>query len=83
MPSSPPHSASKLGCMLANTPHDPSPGRLVLGDHLEVLEPMTAARHRRCSELVDDPLECGHDGGDRGVTDDVEARGDAGLGAGA
>ena len=44
---------------------------------------MTAARNRGRSELVDDPLECGDDRGDRGVADDVEARCDAGLGAGA
>ncbi len=58
------------------------PARLVVGDHLEVFESMPAARHRRCPEVVDDSLERGHDGGGRGVADDVESRGDACFGAG-
>ena len=43
---------------------------------------MPAAGHRRRAEMVDDSLERDHNGGDCGVTDDVESRGDARLGAG-
>ena len=60
--------------MLASTPHDPSRLRLLLGDHLEVLEAMPAARDRGCAELLDDALERVDHGGDGRVADHVESR---------
>ena len=47
-------------------------GRLLLGDHLEVLEAMSAAGDRGCAELLDDALESVDHGGDGRVADHME-----------
>ncbi len=55
-------------------------GRLIGGDHLQVLQAVTAAGHRGHAEVVDHAFEGGDGRRDRGVTDDVETRRHAGLG---
>ena len=82
IPDSPPHNASKLGCMLAMTPHDPSRAACSAVDHFEVFEAVPAPRDRRRPAPIDDPRQRVHDGGDRGVADHVESGRDARLGAG-
>ena len=42
---------------------------------------MATTRHRQHTQVADHPLQGADDDGDRGVTDDMEAGGDAGLGA--
>ena len=82
MPSSPPHSASKLGCTLAITPHEPRLRGLLGGDHLEVFEPVSAAGHRGRSERWSTTRSSASTtAADRRVADDVEARRDARFGA--
>ncbi len=82
IPSRPPHSASKLGCTLAiDAPRAESGGLLGI-DHLDVLESVPAAGHRRHPVTIDDTFERIDNRTDRGVADDVEARRHPRLGAG-
>ena len=83
IPLSPPHSASKFGCTLAMTPHSPS-----RADCSAVTISRCSSRcPQRATACVPSrsTTRCKRvdDGADRGVPDHVEARRDAGFGAGA
>ncbi len=67
--------------MLAITPHAPSLAACSSGDHLQVLQAVTASGNRGHAEVVDHLLQGGNHAGDRGVADDVESGRHTGFGA--